>query len=141
MKKQQLVNGLSKALLSLSALSIFSVCLMAFSDPQSVMDLVGVKLTNTDAYSSIRGVYGGVSLTIVVLLVYLLLRDVTRGLIFISILWGSYAVSRVTTILVEGSLGDFGQQWLVIESVLCACSLLLLFLKTRLTTHPQAVSR
>ncbi|GAB3169288.1 DUF4345 domain-containing protein [Telluribacter humicola] len=140
MKKQTIVNVLSKILLTLSALAIFSVCLMAFSDPQSVMDLVGVQLTNTDAYSSIRGVYGGVSLTIVVLLVYLLLRDVTKGLIFISLLWGFYALSRITTILVEGSLGDFGQQWLVIESVLCLSSLLLLFLKTRQTSPTPTVA-
>lgn len=48
----------------LSALAILSVSLMAFSNPQSVMDLVQVQLPNPDAFSSIRGAYGGVGLTL-----------------------------------------------------------------------------
>lgn len=43
---------------------------MAFGDPQAVMDLVLVKLDNTDAYSSIRGVYGGVGIAILGVLLY-----------------------------------------------------------------------
>lgn len=114
------------------------VSYMAFSNPQAVMDLVGVQLTNTDAYSSIRGVYGGVGLTLFITLVYLALTDYRKGLVFTSLLWGFYAVSRLITIQVEGALGAFGNQWLTIESTLCALSLLLLWANSRSSIVPTA---
>lgn len=99
---------------------------MAFMNPQSVMDLVQVQLPNNDAFSSIRGVYGGVGFTITTVIIYTLFKSRKTGLAFIALLWGTYAVSRLITIAVEGSLGDFGQQWLMIESSLCLMSLVLL---------------
>jgi len=118
MKTTKLVHFASAGLLLLSAASLLSVSLMAFASPQAVMDLVQVRLTNNDAFSSIRGVYGGVGLALGVSLLYLLVKDPGKGLAFLCLLWGSYAASRIITIFVEGSLGDFGRQWLVTESVL-----------------------
>lgn len=129
--KQNIVKFSSKGLILFSGLSIVMVSAMAINDPQAVMDLVNVKLTNTDAYSSIRGVYGGVGLTIFATLLYLALKDYKKGLVFTSILWGSYALSRMLTIGMEGSLGAFGNQWLVIETILCSLSLLLLMATLR----------
>jgi hypothetical protein len=118
MKTNKLVNLASTGLILLSAASLLSVSLMAFASPQSVMDLVQVQLTNNDAFSSIRGVYGGVGLALSVSLLYLMLKDTGKGLAFLCLLWGFYAASRIITIFVEGSLGNFGKQWLVTESVL-----------------------
>lgn len=101
----------------LSALSLLTVSLMAFASPQAVMDLVQVKLGNTDAFSSIRGVYGGVGMALVISLVYLAVKAPRKGLQFLMLLWGFYALSRTITIFAEGSLGGFGTQWLVIESI------------------------
>ena len=115
-------------MLLFSSLSILMVSIMALVNPQQVMDLVQVKLGNTDAFSSIRGVYGGVGITIVTALLYYTIKDIRRGLQFVALLWGSYAVSRIITSLVEGPLGAFGTQWLVIESSLCMIALLLLFI-------------
>jgi hypothetical protein len=42
---------------------------------------------------------------------------------FIALFWCMYALSRLMTISVEGPLGDFGSQWLVIESTLSLLSL------------------
>ena len=128
MKKQKLLQVLSVFLVLFSAFSILMVSLMAMLDPQKVMDLVNVKLTNNDAFSSIRGVYGGVRLTIVFTLVYLALKDVLKGLVFICLLWGCYAASRIITLLVEGPLGSFGTQWLTIESSLFVVAVTLLLL-------------
>lgn len=132
--KTKVLSILSRGFILLSALSLFSVSLMAFNDPQSVMDLVQVKLTNTDAYSSIRGIYGGVGLSLVVGLIYLAWKEPQKGLLFLSILWGLYAVSRIITMAKEGPLGDFGTQWVIIESVFCliATSLLLINKKARI---------
>ena len=102
------------------------VSLMAFLNPQSVMDLVAVKLTNTDAISSIRGIYGGAGLTIVIALAYLSRKDLREALGFLVLLWGFYALSRLITQLYEGPLGVFGKQWIVIESVFCGIALILL---------------
>jgi hypothetical protein len=123
--KTKTILFVSKGFIIFSALSILSVSLMAFHDPQAVMNLVQVQLTNTDAYSSIRGVYGGAGLTICISLLYLIKKNVPLGLLFLSMLWGCYALSRIITILTEGTLGAFGTQWLLIESVLfiTACSL------------------
>lgn len=127
MKTKNILSIASSAFMLLSAFSFLSVSLMAFNNPQSVMDLVAVELNNTDAYSSIRGVYGGVGLTLFISLIYLMLKDKTKGLMLLSLLWGLYALSRITTILMEGALGNFGTQWLIIESVFFLLALTLLF--------------
>ena len=126
-----MINLASVSMILISAFSLLSVSLMAFVSPQAVMDLVQVKLNNTDAYSSIRGVYGGVGLTIVITLIYLAIKDVKKGLGFLTMLWGLYAFSRLMTMLTEGALGAFGTQWIVIETVFCLLCLTLLLLKRR----------
>ena len=113
------------------------VSLMAFSSPQAVMDLVQVQLPNTDAFSSIRGVYGGVGLTIVIMLVYWAIRNIQQGLVFLCLLWGLYALSRLITQAMEGPLGAFGQQWLVIESVFFVVGLALLLWRRKLVPAGQ----
>jgi hypothetical protein len=131
MQKQTILKRAAQGFILLSALALLSVSVMAFSDPQSVMDLVQVKLTNTDAFSSIRGVYGGVGLTLFISLIYLMLKDVQRGLAFLGLLWGSYALSRTITIFSEGALGAFGRQWLIIESLFFVIAVALLWATTK----------
>jgi len=116
----------SKGFILFSALSLGYVALMAMLNPQSVMDLVGVKLPNTDAISSIRGIYGGVGITLVLLLVYLAFNETLKGLSFLAVFWGSYALSRIITWFSDGALGDFGTNWLVIESFMCVLGIVLL---------------
>ncbi len=125
MNKQKMILLVSRSFMGLSALSMLSVSLMAFSDPQSVMDLVHVELNNNDAFSSIRGVYGGVGLTLFISIVYMLVKQVRTGLIFLCMLWGFYALSRLMTIVAEGDLGAFGTQWLITESCFFAIALVL----------------
>lgn len=125
MKQQKTIRLIARVFMGLSALSMLSVSLMAFSNPQTVMDLVHVHLGNTDAFSSIRGVYGGVGLTLFISIVYMLVRDVRHGLMFLCMLWGFYAISRIMTIFTEGSLGAFGTQWLTIESIFFSIALVL----------------
>jgi hypothetical protein len=131
MKPNRFVSISSVVLILFSALSLLYVSVLAIVNPQTVMDLVQVTLPNNDAYSSIRGVYGGVGVTIVIALIYMAIKDAGKGLVFLSMLWGFYALSRVMTIAAEGALGDFGKQWLTIESVLCVLSLTLLFLRKK----------
>ena len=126
MKSQKIISLLSKGFVLLSAFSILAVSLMAFQNPQAVMDLVSVKLTNTDAFSSIRGVYGGVGVTIFISLLYTMFKNIMESLGLLIVLWGLYAISRIMTIFTEGSLGDFGNQWLVIELLFCAIAVVLL---------------
>jgi len=133
MKSNRIINISSIVLILFSALSLLYVSAMAIVSPQAVMDLVQVTLPNNDAYSSIRGVYGGVGLTIVISLVYLAFKDATKGLVFLTMLWGFYALSRLLTMSAEGALGDFGKQWLTIESTLCLLSITLLALRRRST--------
>ena len=118
MKTINVLTLCSRVFILFSGFALLSVSLMAFLSPQSVMDLVDVTLSNTDAFSSIRGIYGGVGLTIFISLVYLAVKDPIKGLGFLVMLWGFYALSRVLTILIEGELGAFGSQWLLIETVL-----------------------
>lgn len=122
---KKLLNGLSVGFILLSAINLLYVTVLAFIDPRAVMQLVNVELPNNDAISSIRGVYGGVGLTIVLLLVRCAARDRSLGLLFLSFLWGSYAASRLITSMHEGPLGAFGSQWLMIESIFFSISLLL----------------
>jgi len=134
MQTKQIVKRTSQGFILLSAFALLSVSVMAFGNPQSVMDLVGVKLTNTDAFSSIRGVYGGVGLALFITLLYLMFRNITNGLTFLTLLWGFYALSRVVTIFSEGSLGQFGMRWLWIESLLCLMAVVLLWCQVRVSS-------
>ncbi len=134
MKKEKLVRVAIIAFIVFSAFCLLIVSLMAFLNPQSVMDLVSVKLNNTDAYSSIRGIYGGVGLTMVISLLYLIKNHKKEALIFLTLLWGLYAISRLITIFVEGPLGDFGNQWIVTETILCAMAIVLLRFNKKLNS-------
>lgn len=125
MNKYKIINITSVVFILFSAFSLLMVSLMAMANPQSVMDLVQVQLPNTDAYSSIRGIYGGVGLVIISQLIYLLIKDRKKALAFLSLFWGAYAASRLITIAAEGALGAFGSQWLMIESVFCVLSVVL----------------
>ena len=116
----------SKGFILISALSLAYVAVMALINPQAVMDLVGVKLPNNDSISSIRGVYGGVGITLVVALFYMAFNSTSTGLSFLTLFWGSYACSRVVTWVVDGPLGEFGMNWLAIESFFCLIGVLLL---------------
>ncbi|MEL6536542.1 MAG: DUF4345 domain-containing protein [Bacteroidota bacterium] len=113
------VNLLSKLFVGISILSVGYVALLSLVSPQATMDLVQVTLPNTDAVSSIRGVYGGVGLAISIVLVYLLVKDLPKALGLLGLFWGGYALSRVITLLVDGPLGAFGTQWLTIEGTFC----------------------
>jgi len=126
MKKEKWVQVGAISFIVFSAFCLLMVSLMAFVNPQSVMDLVSVKLNNTDAYSSIRGIYGGVGLSIVISLLFLIRKNIQYALLFLTFLWGFYAISRLITIIVEGPLGDFGNQWIITESVLCGLAIFLL---------------
>ena len=134
MNTKKWLTILSNGFILFSSLSLFSVSMMAFFNPQAVMDLVNTKLTNPDAFSSIRGVYGGVGLTIVLCLLYLLRNNTLYALGFLTLLWGLYAVSRTITIFAEGALGAFGTQWLITESVLCVFALVLFNANRKLQT-------
>lgn len=123
MKKIKRWELITRTYIGFSILSLLSVSAMALFDPQSVMDLVGVKLENTDAMSSIRGVYGGVGITICLSLLYLLIKHPEKGAAFLSIFWGAYAFSRLITLVSDGPLGDFGNQWLMIESFMALVGL------------------
>jgi hypothetical protein len=130
MKTSKTVKNIARVFIGFSAFSLLSVSVMAFFNPQSVMDLVQVKLNNTDAFSSIRGVYGGVGLTLFISLIYLMVKNVKQGLGLLSLLWGFYALSRAITILVEGPLGSFGSQWIITELILFVIATILFILHT-----------
>ncbi|ADB39269.1 DUF4345 domain-containing protein [Spirosoma linguale] len=136
MQTQLVIKRTAQGFILVSALALLSVSLMAFSNPQSVMDLVQVQLTNTDAFSSIRGVYGGVGLTLCITLVYLMIRDIEKGLLFLSLLWGFYALSRIVTVLAEGPLGAFGRQWLFIETLLFVIAVTLSWASKQVRVSP-----
>jgi hypothetical protein len=127
MKAQRNIKISSQIFIGFSAFSLGYVALLSLINPKLTMDLVKTTLPNTDAISSIRGIYGGVGLVITIQLIYLLFKDYNKGLLFLSMFWGAYAVSRLITIFVEGSLGDFGNQWIVIESIFSAIAIILMF--------------
>jgi uncharacterized membrane protein len=124
MNSQKLIAAGSKTYVGLSILSLAYVSLLSIYSPQATMNLVATALPNTDAISSIRGIYGGVGLVITISLIYLLVKDLRKALIFLCMFWFAYALSRLLTLWVDGPLGAFGNQWLITESVLGLLALL-----------------
>ncbi len=126
MNNKTLIKTTNVIYIGISILGLTSVSLLSIYDPQATMDLVNVKLSNNDAISSIRGIYGGVGLSIIISLLYLCFTQKARVAIsFLTLFWSSYAISRLITIYVNGPLGAFGNQWIVIESAFCLSGLTL----------------
>lgn len=123
-KKGQII---SRIYIGFSILSLAYVSLLSLYSPQMTMDLVQTTLPNTDAMSSIRGIYGGVGMVIVATLVYLFVKDVRKGVRFLAVFWFAYLFSRLLTMWIDGPLGDFGKQWLVIESVMCLMAVTIIY--------------
>ncbi len=119
------IGGISYA--ALSILSLLYVSSLAWIDPIAVMKLVDVTLPNTDSISSIRGVYGGVGLSLIAMISYLTKKHLVMAVSFLTLFWGLYAVSRIITIVMDGPLGEFGRTWVRIESVCCIVGIVLLF--------------
>ena len=117
MNAQRILHISSKIYIGFSAFSLGYVAILSLISPQSTMNLVATPLTNTDAISSIRGIYGGVGLVITIQLIYLLVTDYYKGLVFLSLFWASYAISRFITMYIDGPLGEFASFWMVNETV------------------------
>jgi Domain of unknown function (DUF4345) len=117
----------SKIYVGFSILSLAYVSFLSIGNPQATMDLVKVNLPNNDAISSIRGIYGGSGLAIIISLSYLFFKNIRYALQFLTLFWGFYAASRLITILVDGPLGSFGNQWIIIESSLFVIGVILSF--------------
>lgn len=131
MNAQKNVKISSKIFIGFSALSLGYVAILSVFSPQSTMDLVATPLPNNDAISSIRGIYGGVGLVITLQIIYLLVKDYYKGLLFLSLFWGAYAISRLITIFVDGPLGAFGNQWIIVESIFSSIAIILLVLSKK----------
>lgn len=131
MKNNRIIDIATWAIVLISALGTLSVSLMALVDPQGVMAMVHTPLDNADAYSSVRGVFGGVGLTLAAIMVWVFRRDRTAGLGFIALFWGNYALYRALTIAMDGPLGAFGGQWIVIETMLALAALALYVVRKR----------
>ena len=131
MKKEITIRMSNVLYVGTSILGLASVSILSLIDPQSTMDLVNVKLDNTDAISSIRGIYGGVGISIISGLSYLLMTKIILAIRFLTMFWFSYASSRLITIIVDGPLGDFGNQWISIESAFGILGLILLIIDKR----------
>jgi hypothetical protein len=132
MKKS--VRILSYAFVGISCLSLLYVAIMAWFNPRAVMALVSVTLDNNDALSSIRGVYGGVGFALVGLIIAIARKELRSSLLFLSVFWFLYALSRIVTLMMDGPLGDFGHNWLTIETVFGLLAAILF-----LATKPSAV--
>jgi hypothetical protein len=76
-----------------------------------------------------------VGIVITFSLIYLLLKDIRKGLSFLTLFWGAYALSRILTIIIDGPLGDFGNQWLIIESTLFVVATILLIVNKKTLKH------
>lgn len=113
MKKPVLL--ISYACIAIFSLSLISISVLAWANPVAVMKLVEVELSNNDALSSIRGAYGGVGFFLVGLSLIISIRNLQYGLLFFTVFWLMYALSRVLTIWLNGPLGAFGNTWLKIE--------------------------
>lgn len=111
--------------IAISILGLAYVSLLAWWNPQDVMTLVGVTLPNTDALSSIRGIYGGAGTFVLGVMVYTWKHALKKTLLLLAAFWLLYAAARLITWQVDGELGDFGTKWLCIEATLGSLALLL----------------
>jgi hypothetical protein len=88
MKTSKFLEFATWTIVAISALGTLSVSLTALLDPAGVMALVHTPLDNTDAFSSIRGVFGGVGITLAAAMVWIFRRDRTAAMGFLAMFWG-----------------------------------------------------
>jgi len=127
MKKS--ITIISYISIGIFSLSLMYVSILAWVNPKAVMAFVEVDLNNTDALSSIRGVYGGVGIFLTGLSLIISIRNLQYGLLFFTVFWLMYAVSRILTLCIDGPLGEFGNTWLKIELTFGLLSLALYLLQ------------
>jgi hypothetical protein len=139
MKTQKTILTTAKIFTVFSIFSLAYVSILSLYSPQTTMDLVGTQLPNTDALSLIRAIYGGVGTVISFMLGYLLVSDLRKALLFLTWFWLAYAVSRIITWVVDGPLGAFGNQWLMIESVFGLIALTLYYFSGKVNNNNTVI--
>jgi hypothetical protein len=127
----KMIRAGSQLYMGFCILSLGYIAILSMWNPQATMNLVSTPLPNTDAISSIRGIYGGVGIVVTITLIYLLIHDLQKGLLFLALFWSSYALSRIITIQVDGILGSFGTQWLYMETTFAILAFLLLIMQRK----------
>lgn len=129
MKTRQTVKLFLQAFILFSILNLLTWSVIPFMSLQAIRNLVTIRLPDTTALSSIRGVYGGMGLTLFISLLYLQFTNLRHSLAILCLLSGVVALSPIIITFSEGTLGAFSSQWLLTESLVIGNAAPLLFFR------------
>jgi len=118
---------ITQVFLGLMGLAFCKVGIETLINPQAVLDVVGIKLTNPSAYSSMRAVYGGMHLSFGLFCIYGIWKDLTTPLKVLFLYTAGFVVGRLSGIVMEGRPNEFVSTWLITEIVSGIVSVTLLY--------------
>lgn len=144
MKLLRLINLFTLLLISGSALAILRTSITIFIHPQNVLEHIGVNISSIDHSRPLTALFSATGFTIAGILSYLFIQDRRKGLTFLTLLFGIYALYRFLTILFHGSIDDLGR-WLFVDSALFLISVMLLLVqpanqKSRVNSQKSGVN-
>lgn len=128
---------IAQVFLGLMGLAFCKTGLESLLDPQSVLENVGIVLSNASATSSMRAVYGGMHLVFGLFCVYGIFRNSSAPLMLIALYTLGFTIGRVSGIIVDGMPNQFVFTWLITE-VVCGLVALLLYVKLKKVQVQQA---
>ena len=114
--------------LGLMGLAFCKVGIEALTNPQSVLDQVGILLNNPSAMSSMRAVYGGMHLTFGLFCAWGIFKDASGPLTLVALYTLGFVIGRTYGILQDGAPNAFVTTWLITESISCLTAGTLLLL-------------
>lgn len=129
---------IAQVFLGLMGLAFAKTGLETLISPQSVMDNVGIVLSNTSAESSMRAVYGGMHLVFGLFCVYGIFSGPKASLMLVVLYTAGFTIGRVSGILVSGMPNQFVFTWLITE-VVCGIAAVVLFSRLKKLAPSQAI--
>ena len=127
----------TQVFLGLMGLAFVKVGIETLTNPQAVLDAVGIELNNPSAFSSMRAVYGGMHLMFGLFCLFGIWKDQRSALKLLVLYTGGFVIGRISGIMVDGMPNEFVSTWLVTEAFSGIISGLLLYLIHR----PQSVGQ
>jgi hypothetical protein len=120
-------HRIAQVFLGLMGFAFCKTGLQALLDPQSVLENVGIVLSNASAISSMRAVYGGMHLVFGLFCFYGIFANRSIPLTLVALYTTGFTIGRVSGIIVDGMPNEFVLTWLTTEVVCGVIAAVLLF--------------
>ncbi len=117
--------------LILNSILYIGIGLLTFLNPQKVAATVGYILSTAGAYAELKACYGGLMISIGVIILYLLTKDRPMALLFTIIIYAGFGSGRLIGILVNKAYDSTTLTYIAFEVFATLFSIALYYATTK----------